>query len=203
MMTTPSTPPNPPEHWYALWTHGHCEVLVFDQLVAKGFEAFLPRIRTWSRRGKSRHLISEPMFPSYLFVRHVMDRASHVEILKTRGLARILGERWDRLAIVADEEIEAVQRILAADLPVFSHAYLRQGQRVRITDGPLADLTGILVQSKPNKGHLVISVDMLRRSVAVEVDCMRVVPVGESPVAYPQLPNPQVRLKLDTSAATQ
>ena len=56
--------------WHALWTHGHCELLVFDQLVGKGFDAFSRRIRTWSRRGRKRHLISEPMFPGYLFLRH-------------------------------------------------------------------------------------------------------------------------------------
>jgi transcription antitermination factor NusG len=164
--------------WHALWTHGHCELLVFDQLIAKGFDAFLPRVRTWSRRGKRRHLITEPMFPGYLFLRHAIDRYAHVEILKTRGLARILGERWDRLAVIADADIEAIQRVLDTDVPVFRHAYLREGQRVRITDGPLSNLTGILVQRKPTRGHLVISVDLLRRSVAVEVDCTQVEPIG-------------------------
>jgi len=181
MMINPQTstdmPPAGPR-WHALWTHGHCELLVFDQLVAKGFDAFLPRIRTWSRRGKKRHLITEPMFPGYLFLRHAIDRHAHVEILKTRGLARVLGERWDRLAIVADDDIDAIQRVLDTDLPVFPHAYLREGQRVRITDGPLADLTGILIQRKPTRGHLVISVELLRRSVAVEVDCTQVEPIA-------------------------
>jgi transcription antitermination factor NusG len=172
--------------WHALWTHGHCEVLVFDQLVAKGFDAFLPRIRTWSRRGKKRHLITEPMFPGYLFLRHAIDRHAHVEILKTRGLARVLGERWDRPAVVADSDIEAIQRVLDSDVPVFPHAYLREGQRVRITEGPLADLTGILIQRKPTRGHLVISVDLLRRSVAVEVDCTQVEPVASDPISISQ-----------------
>jgi transcription antitermination factor NusG len=173
--------------WHALWTHGHCEVLVFDQLVARGFDAFLPRIRTWSRRGKRRHLITEPMFPGYLFLRHAIDRHAHAEILKTRGLARVLGERWDRPAIVADGDIEAIQRVLDTNLPVFPHAYLREGQRVRIIDGPLADLTGILIQRKPTRGHLVISVDLLRRSVAVEVDCTQVEPIGSQPISPSQI----------------
>jgi transcriptional antiterminator NusG len=173
--------------WHALWTHGHCELLVFDQLIAKGFDAFLPRIRTWSRRGKRRHLVTEPMFPGYLFLRHAIDRHAHVEILKTRGLARVLGERWDRLAIVADGDIEAIQRVLDTDLLVLPHAYLREGQRVRITDGPLADLTGILIQRKPTRGHLVISVDLLRRSVAVEVDCTQVEPIGSDRIPSSQM----------------
>src|SRR5687768_12385633 len=99
MTNTDFAPDETIPRWHALWTHGHCELLVFDQLIAKGFDAFLPRVRTWSRRGKKRHLITEPMFPGYLFLRHAIDRHAHVEILKTRGLAGIVGERRDRPAI--------------------------------------------------------------------------------------------------------
>jgi transcription antitermination factor NusG len=111
------------------------------------------------------------MFPGYLFLRHAMDKSSYIEVRKTRGLVCVLGERWDCLAEVPDSEIEAVQTALQASIPVFAHAYLREGQRVRITRGPLADVEGILVRQKPDKGLLVLSVDLLRRSVAVEVDC--------------------------------
>jgi transcription antitermination factor NusG len=100
-----------------------------------------------------------------------MDKASYIEVRKTRGLVAILGERWDRLAEIPNEEIEAIQKLLRADLPTVPHPYLREGQRVRIKRGPLADVEGILVQIKPNKGLLVISIDLLKRSVAVEVDC--------------------------------
>ena len=53
----------------------------------------------------------------------------------------------------------------------YAYSYLREGQRVRITRGPLADVEGVLVRSKPNKGLLVLSVDLLQRSYAVQVDC--------------------------------
>ena len=163
--------------WFAAWTRSHYEQLVHDQLTAKRFHAFLPTIKTWSRRAGVRHLIPVPMFPGYVFIRHAMDKTSHVEVLKTRGLVRILGERWDRLAPIADDEIEAIERIVSAELPVLPHPYLREGQRVRITQGPLAGVEGILSHSKPNKGLLILSVDLLQRSVAVEMDCTRVVPV--------------------------
>jgi transcription antitermination factor NusG len=109
-----------------------------------------------------------------------MDKASCVEILKSRGLARILGERWDRPAVVTDTEIDAIQRIVNTDLPVFPHPYLSEGQRVRITHGPLANVEGILVHINPNKGRLIVSVPLLQRSVAVEVDCTFVEPVTAS-----------------------
>lgn len=164
--------------WYVLWTHSHCEQLVHDQLAAKGFHPFLPKIDVWSRRGGLRYLSRTPMFPGYLFLHHALDKASYIEVCKARGLVRILGERWDRLAVVVpDGEIEAIQKVLCARLPALSYPYLREGQRVRITRGPLADVEGILVQSKPNKGLLVLSIDLLQRSVAVEVDCTLVVAV--------------------------
>jgi transcription termination/antitermination protein NusG len=157
--------------WYALYTRSHCEQMVCDQLAAKGFHLFLPRIHIWSQRAGNRCLIPVPMFPGYLFVRHVMDKTSYIEVRKARGLVRILGERWDRLSIVPATEIEAIQRALSAALPTLPHPYLREGQQVRITQGPLTGIEGILVQSKPTKGLLILSVDLLQRSVAVEVDC--------------------------------
>src|SRR5437870_979088 len=72
--------------WYALWTHSHSERLVCDQLAARGFEAFLPTVEVWSRRAGTRHRIQVPMFPSYLFVHHDMDKHSYIEVQKTRGL---------------------------------------------------------------------------------------------------------------------
>jgi transcription antitermination factor NusG len=158
-------------HWYALYTRSHCEQLVCDQLAVKGFHLFLPRIEVWSQRAGKRHLISVPMFPGYLFLRHIIDKASYIDVRRARGLVRILGERWDRLSVVADAEIEAIQTVLNTSLPVMPHPYLREGQRVRITRGPLRGVEGVLVQSKPTKGLLILSVDLLQRSVAVEVDC--------------------------------
>ena len=167
--------------WCALWTHAHCEQQVHDQLTAKDFDVFLPAMTVWSRRGGQRHQIQVPMFPGYLFLHQAIDKTSYIEIQKTRGLTRILGERWDRPAVVADAEIEAVQRLLESQLPVLAHPYLQEGQRVRIAEGPLADLEGILVDVKPSKGLFVLSVNMLQRSVAVEIDCTRVVPANPSP----------------------
>jgi transcriptional antiterminator NusG len=111
------------------------------------------------------------MFPGYLFLHHLVDKASYIEVCESIGLVSILGERWDRLEVVPDSEIGAIQQALRARLPVFPHPYLREGQRVRIARGPLADVEGIFVRGNPNKGVLIISIDMLRRSVAVEVDC--------------------------------
>jgi transcriptional antiterminator NusG len=111
------------------------------------------------------------MFPGYLFLHHSIDKSSYLAVSRVTGLVRILGEHWDRLAVVPDQEVEALQRVVQTDVPALPYPYLRKGQRVRITRGPLVDVEGILVRSKPNRGLLVISVDTLQRSIAVEVDC--------------------------------
>ena len=102
--------------WYVFWTRSNCEQLVADQLTAKGFNAFLPKIDVWFRRGGLRRLSHAPMFPGYLFLHHAMDKASYIETRKVRGLVRILGERWDRLAVVPGAEIESIQALMQSSL---------------------------------------------------------------------------------------
>jgi transcription termination/antitermination protein NusG len=163
--------------WHALWTHSHCEQRVHDQLAQKGFAVFLPKVEVWSRRRGVRRLIQAPMFPSYLFLlHHAMDKAAYVEVSKVKGLVRVLGERWDRLAVIPTDEIQAVETVAAARRPVFPFPYLKEGQHARITDGPLAGIEGILVERKPHQGLLVLSVHLLQRSVAVVVDSTDVEP---------------------------
>lgn len=117
------------------------------------------------------HLIRTPMFPGYLFVRDNMDRQRYLTALQVRGIVRILEQGWDKLTPVPDDEIDAIQRLAHADVPVLPCAHLRQGDRVRVREGALMGLEGFFVQDKPTKGRLVVSVTMLGRSVAVDVEC--------------------------------
>ncbi len=165
----------PPRHWYVVWTGSHCEPVVYEQLEARGFDAFLPRLDIWSRPGRESRVISAPLFPGSVFVRHpAMTRSRYVELSQIRGLVRVQGERWDGLDVVPDVEMDGIRTVLDARVPVRPHPYLRDGERVRILHGPLADVEGILVRTKPNNGLVVLSVTLLQRSVAVEVDCTMV-----------------------------
>ena len=159
----------------------------------------MPFCRPFARgreRAGVRRLIPAPMFPSYLFVRHAIEKRSYLDIMSTRGLVRILGERWDRLRRSRTPEIDAIQRLGHSDLALLPYPYLREGQRVRIVDGALAGVEGILVRNKTSRGLLVISVNLLNRSVAVEMDCAAVVPVetayavGLHETQYPGVASP-------------
>ena len=157
--------------WHVLWTRSNCESLVHDQLAAHGFQLFLPMIESWFRRGGVQRLGRVPLFRGYLFLRHAMDKESYLQVCKKRGLLRILGERWDRLLTLRDSEIETIKKLLGTGRRVLPYQYLQQGQRLRIKRGPLTGVEGILVRANPQKGLLVVSVDLLQRSVAVHLEC--------------------------------
>ena len=157
--------------WYAIWTRSHYEQLVADQLTAKGLRVFLPRMGQWSRRDGVRRLIHVPMFTGYVFLHAPIDKNIYLDVIKARGVVRILGDRWDSLSTIDRDEIEALERVVEAGLPVMPHAYLREGQRVRIKAGPLKGVEGTLVDNVADKGVIVLSIELLQRSVAVKVDC--------------------------------
>lgn len=160
----------PGDEWYAVWTRSNCERLVEEQLAAKAFDAFLPEMTVRGRRDGRPHITRVPVFPGYLFVRHAMDKTSYVEILKARGVVRILDGGWSRLTPIPAEEVDAIQRLVLSGVPLFSHAYFNQGDRVRVVEGPLVGLEGLFVREQPSRGRLVLSINQLQASVAVEVD---------------------------------
>jgi transcription termination/antitermination protein NusG len=172
----PVSPGGPGGPWHVLWTRSHCERLVQEQVEAKGYAAFLPTVLVWSRQRTRPHRIRLPLFPGYLLLNHRLDQTSYVDVLKARGLIRVLGERWDRLLEVPAGEVEAIRRVVESNLPAHPSPFLRQGQRVRIVRGPLKDVEGFFLRGKPGKGLLVLSVELLRRSVAVEVEAALVTP---------------------------
>jgi transcription termination/antitermination protein NusG len=172
MATFPEAEP----HWYAVWTRSNCEQKVCDALEEKGFQTFLPYLDEWVQRRGVRYMYKRPMFPGYVFLHHAVDKWQYINVCNTPGVVKILGAGWDRLISVPESEIDAIRAIQQAGVPRMPYSYLREGQRVRVTRGALANVTGILVKRDPSRGLLVLSVDLLMQSVAVEVDCTLVVP---------------------------
>jgi transcription antitermination factor NusG len=167
-----------PSPWHVLWTRSHCEWLVHEQLAGRGFHPYVPEIDMWIQHRGSRQIARAPMFSGYLFLNDVLDKRAHVDVRKTRGLVQILGEAWDRPAVVPEADMRAIQTVAESRLPVLPHPYVREGERVRIVSGPLKDVEGVLVKVRQDKGLFVLSVSLLQRSVAIEVDCTSVVPAS-------------------------
>ena len=168
-----STPASP---WWAIYTRHQHEKAVAEMLSAKGLDVFLPlyeSTRRWKDRSK---VLSLPLFPCYLFVRGGLDR--RLQVVTTPGVHMIL-YHGERVAIVPDTEIEAIQRAVGGSLRVEPHPFLKCGMRVRVTRGALEGVEGILVRKK-NLFRLILSVDMLAQSVAVEVDSSDVEPCSSN-----------------------
>jgi len=155
--------------WYAVYTSCHHEQKVYDRLVKRSIHAFLPKMEAWSRRRDRRKRIQVPLFPSYLFVNVDLDPYVRLEILKTPGVAYILGNNG-RPAPIPEKQIASIQTLLKNDILIRPfYPYLKIGQKVRIVNGPLMGCEGILLRTKPNRQRLVISIDLLKQSVSAEI----------------------------------
>jgi transcriptional antiterminator NusG len=159
----------PDARWFAVWTRSQCEPTVAARLCRKRFEVFLPRVRVASRRRDRRLVLERPLFPGYLFVRFVPSRRSYVSVASTDGAVRILGERWDALDPLPDEQVEAVRRIVTTAEGARVVPWIRIGDRVRVIAGPLAGLEGFVQAWRAGRATFVVSVDLLQRSVGLEV----------------------------------
>jgi transcription antitermination factor NusG len=162
--------------WFAIQVRSRYENLVAAFLNEKGYESFLPkywRRRQWSDRIKKVEL---PLFPGYLFCR--FNPQDRLPILQAPGLISIVG--IGKVPVpVGDVEIEALRMLVSASLSHQPWPYIRVGQRVRIEQGVLCGLEGIL-QSFKGHHRIVVSVSLLQRSVAAEIDAAWIVPLPQS-----------------------
>ncbi len=152
--------------WFALQVRARHELGVAKFLRGRGYDPFVPLYenrRRWSDRIK---VVHEPLFPGYLFCQ--LDLNNRLPILTTPGVIHIVG--FNRAPVAVDEsEIEAVHNLVASGFPSQPWPYLHAGDRVRIDSGPLRGLEGLLVELRGSH-RLVVSVTLLQRSVAVEID---------------------------------
>jgi transcription antitermination factor NusG len=152
--------------WYALRTKHQHEKSITHLLAEKGFEVFCPtyaEVHRWKDRKKE---VTLPLFPGYLFFADGLDRK--VELLSAPGVCNIVS-CGNTPAPVRASEIESIRRAAFSQRPVEPHPFLREGQRVRLKYGPLAGVEGILQRWKDGY-HLVLTVELLGRSVSVEVE---------------------------------
>lgn len=152
--------------WYAAYTSANHEKRVAGQLCARALEHFLP-VYSSVRRWKDRQVtIQVPLFPGYVFVRMALQE--RLRVLQIPGVAKLVGFGGIP-AVLPEAEIEALKAGLASGVQAEPHPFLRAGRCVRVTAGPLAGLAGILVRRK-KQARFVVSVELIQRSVAVEID---------------------------------
>ena len=155
--------------WYALHTRSNFENKVYEGLRNKSIEAFLPQIQVISRRKDRHRKIHVPMLPGYVFVRSDLDPQEHLRILKTVGIVRMLGFKG-RPVPAAEDEISSLMVLDGTDRTVENRSYMRTGDRVIVMEGPLKGLVGFYLRHRGGKDKVVVSIELLNRSLAVEID---------------------------------
>lgn len=158
--------------WYAVYTRSRHEKCVSRQLEGKSFRYFLPTYESLHRWNDRHAVVSLPLFPNYLFVR--IQLADRIQVLTVSGVVALVGVHGYPTPI-PDEEVETLRTCFAQKIRMEPHPYLTVGRRVRVIRGPFADAEGILLRRK-GRFRLVLSINSIARSVAVEVDANDVAP---------------------------
>ena len=157
-----------PGSWYAVLTRSNFEKRTTGELDRKGIETFLPVFREMHRWKDRKKVVEIPYFPSYVFARIEDVAERRLDILRTSGAVRILGNGAD-IEPIPEIEIGRLQRLAESNLAACVHPFLKEGSHIRVTAGPLRGVEGLLVHFK-NRNRLILSLSLLARSVATEID---------------------------------
>jgi transcription antitermination factor NusG len=167
--------------WFALQVRTRHELTIGEQLRGRGYEPFIPVYETRKRWSDRVRVFEAPLFPGYLFCR--LDIQNRLPILSTPGVAQIVG--FGKVPHPVDEaEIGAIQALVSSGLASQPWPFLQSGDKVHIERGPLRGLEGVLLEVRGAQ-RLVLSVTLLQRSVAVEIDPVFVRPLN-SRTAFPR-----------------
>ena len=154
-------------NWFAVRTSPRWEHRASAELALRGLEIWLPVVRVkhdWSDRIK---IVEQPLFPGYLFGRFHLDE--RVRILQSPGVKQIVGI-GNTPSPIGDSELDNLRTLVSANTVLVPWPYLHAGQRIRIDRGPLAGVEGFVVRAGEAALRIVVSLDLLQRSIAAEID---------------------------------
>jgi len=166
--------------WYAVWTRSRQEKTAASMLDALGVEHYLPlrsELRQWSDR---KQMVEMPLFSGYLFVCINSLKGMKLEVLKIPGIVTFVGNNSGPLPI-PDQQIKAIRRVLTAGVQCSAQPFLNEGDRVRVVRGALAGIEGTL-ERIGSASRLLISIEMIRQSLSVNVLREDVEPIGHDTV---------------------
>lgn len=149
--------------WYVLYTKPNFEKKTYTNLLERNIEAFLPLQNVMRQRSDRKKKLEIPLFPNYIFVR--IDPKRRWELLKVYGIIRFL-TRGNSAEVVSDEQMNGIKKLMFGEPEIFPTNYVR-GETLKIISGPLADLSGVLINE--NESKLAVRVNILRQYVIVKV----------------------------------
>lgn len=154
--------------WYVLHTRSRHEKVVNDGLLKKSIEVYLPLVTVRSRRRDRRVMIRVPLFPGYIFVKTNLHPDSHLEVVKTAGAVRLIGNRQGPLP-VQDETVNSLQIMVESNHPVTTGNQLKSGDQVMVVYGPFTGVVGTFVRYG-GRGRVIVNIEALGQYAGVEVN---------------------------------
>jgi transcription termination/antitermination protein NusG len=154
--------------WYVLHTKSRHEKVVNDGLLKKSIEVYLPLVTVRSRRKDRRVMIRVPLFPGYIFVKTDLHPNAHLEVVKTVGAVRLIGNNQGPVP-VPDETVHSLQIMVESNHPVTTGYQLKSGDQVMVVYGPFTGVKGTFVRYR-SKGRVIVNIEALGQYAGVEVN---------------------------------
>jgi transcription elongation factor/antiterminator RfaH len=155
------------DSWYVLHTKSRFENVVNEGLTKKSLEVFLPKIQVRSKRRDRKVMIRVPLFPGYLFVKTNLEPYEHIEIVKTVGAVRLVGNK-DGPIPVFSETIESLKIMVQGNESVATGSRFKKGDKVIVVQGPFAGVVGTFVRHR-GKGRVIVNIEALGQYAGVNV----------------------------------
>jgi transcription elongation factor/antiterminator RfaH len=154
--------------WYVLYTKSHFENIVDEGLRKKSFEVFLPKIKVVSKRKDRKIILNSPLFSGYIFIKTNFLPSEHLEIIKTPGVVRFVGNKQGPVP-VKDETIESLKIMVSVGTPVTTGKKLKKGDRVMVISGPFTGIIGDFVRYR-GKSRIIVNIDALGQFAGVDIE---------------------------------
>jgi transcriptional antiterminator NusG len=154
--------------WYVLHTKSRFENVVNEGLINKSIEVFLPKIQVKSKRRDRKAMIRVPLFPGYLFVKTDLNPYEHLEIVKTVGAVRLIGNKDGPIPVPSDA-IKSLEIMVGGNNPVITGTRFKKGDRVVVAYGPFTGVIGTFVRYR-GKGRVIVNIEALGQFAGVEVN---------------------------------
>jgi len=153
--------------WYVLHTKSRFENVVNEGLIKKSIEVFLPKVQVKSKRRDRKAMIRVPLFPGYLFVKSDLNPNEHLEIVKTVGAVRLIGNKDGPIPVPSDT-IKSLEIMVGGNNPVITGTRFKKGDRVIVVYGPFAGVIGTFARYK-GKGRVIVNIEALGQFAGVDV----------------------------------
>ena len=172
--------------WYALYCRSRHERMVHERLQEKGYDSYLADYRTRMKHGMRLRIVEKNLLPGYVLINAAITPKVFLDILQTKSVVHFVGRSWPDLSWIPVDQVESLKLLLNSQQRFEEICYCTRGDAVEVIAGPLAGLRGLFAGEANRKDHVIVSLDLLRRSLAVAINpnLLRRLPVSSASLAH-------------------